>query len=78
MNLARQVTVIVQGSGAFPMRVGDQIRDKTITSIEVYHNDYEDHTELSVLFLAGKEIVRRLWNVPVDVLYEDAYEKASA
>jgi len=40
--------------------------------VEEDSKDYGDHTELDIFFFKNGEVVRRLWNAPVDVEYEIA------
>ena len=73
MRLAKTVNINTT-QGGYSLSIGEHITawDKKapiIDRIEVYFDEYHDHSESTINIMAKEKIVRTLWNCPVDVVY---------
>ena len=51
------------------MAVGSSFNGRQVTKIEVYHDEYEDHSEMTLIPYCGDDQLGKVWNMPCRVSY---------
>jgi len=64
----------VEFSDHAPLVVGGVWSGYEITKIETYHDEYPDHSEMTVIGYTGTTQVVKIWNRPVIVTYKVSKE----
>ena len=49
--------------------VGNSFNGFEVTKIEVYHEEYPDHSEMIVILYTGNRQLGKFWNYPCGVTY---------
>ncbi len=57
-----------------PLCVGNTLYGKVISKIEVYHDEYPDHSEMIIIPYDGNEQLGKFWNYPCAVFYKPTEE----
>ena len=54
--------------------VGNAFNGKNVTKIEVYHHEYEDHSEMNIIPYNGNNQIGMFWNYPCAISYKSTEE----
>lgn len=50
--------------------VGHTFNSCEVTKIEVYHEEYEDHSEMVIIPYTGNDQLGKFWNYPCGITYK--------
>jgi hypothetical protein len=78
MRLAKSISINTL-NGGYSIRLGytssgydakfNPKNEPIIDRIEVYFQEFLDHTESSIKCMSNEKVVREVWNCPVDIIY---------